>query len=295
MDKLVSILIPNYNGAKYLEETLDSIRAQTHSDFECIIVDDHSTDESWNILLRYAQADSRFKVFRRPEQLVKGSNSCRNYAFSIAKGNYVNWFDSDDVMHPEFIARKLSFLLDNPNADAVVSKLASLDHFISNEQIDRWLPAFTDLKTEYLVNDIQFSTPGPLFRRASLNGIRLFRPGVRVGQEKEFFYRLILRGLKFKVIDERLTFYRTHPNSIIGSFKGRHFTYDAQQHVFLMLKALIETRDFPASMNTFIKTKLALLLKVIKLERKWKQLPGWAYIVLLFFVYKKSDSARSVA
>src|SRR5690606_6713113 len=95
---LVSILIPNYNKAPYLRETLDSILSQTYLNWECIIVDDHSTDGSYEILEEYANLDCRFKVYKRPDHLPKGGNACRNYAFILSNGEFVNWFDSDDIM-----------------------------------------------------------------------------------------------------------------------------------------------------------------------------------------------------
>lgn len=99
IDTLISILIPNYNKASYLRETLDSILQQTHTNWECIIVDDHSTDNCWEILEEYTAKDSRFKIYKRPKHLVKGGNACRNYAFELSKGDYIQWFDGDDFLH----------------------------------------------------------------------------------------------------------------------------------------------------------------------------------------------------
>ena len=107
MNSLISILIPNYNKANYLRETLDSVFAQTYTNWECIIVDDHSTDNSWEILQEYTIRDSRFEIRKRPGHLPKGGNACRNYAFELSEGEFVNWFDSDDVMFENFLADKI--------------------------------------------------------------------------------------------------------------------------------------------------------------------------------------------
>jgi len=95
---LISILIPNYNKEAYLRGTLDSILAQTYSNWECIIVDDHSTDNSWEIIEEYAKTDSRFKIYKRPNHLAKGGNVCRNCAFTNSIGDFVVFFDSDDLL-----------------------------------------------------------------------------------------------------------------------------------------------------------------------------------------------------
>jgi len=104
---LVSILIPNYNKAKYIRETLDSIIAQTYTNWECIIIDDQSTDNSWEILQEYAAKDSRFQIHKRPAHLLKGGNACRNYAFELSKGDYIQWFDSDDLMFLNSLQNRL--------------------------------------------------------------------------------------------------------------------------------------------------------------------------------------------
>lgn len=93
----ISIIIPVYNVEKYLRECLDSIVAQTLSDWECICVDDGSTDTSPDILSEYAVKDSRFIV-------VKGKHTnaghCRNVGLDMAKGRYLSFLDSDDVFAP---------------------------------------------------------------------------------------------------------------------------------------------------------------------------------------------------
>lgn len=117
---LVSILIPNYNKAPYLRETLDSVLAQTYPHWECIIVDDHSTDDSWEILEEYAQKDFRFKIFKRPEKLKKGGSICRNVAFEYSSGQFIQWLDSDDVLDQRKIEIQLNEL-DNLTKESVVS------------------------------------------------------------------------------------------------------------------------------------------------------------------------------
>ena len=80
---LVSIIIPSYNRAKLLEETLDSILAQTWKNWECIVVDDGSTDSTEELLKMKYLNDKRFTWYRRPQDVPKGANACRNYGFQI--------------------------------------------------------------------------------------------------------------------------------------------------------------------------------------------------------------------
>ena len=116
---LISIIIPNFNRAHLISETLESIRNQTYKHWECIVVDDHSIDNSWAIVDDYCKKDKRFKQVKRPNELPKGACSCRNYGFEISKGLYVNWFDSDYIMISDKLEKQLEQLL-KTESDVVV-------------------------------------------------------------------------------------------------------------------------------------------------------------------------------
>ena len=80
MKPLVSIIIPTYNRAHLIAETLDSIIAQTYTNWECIVVDDGSTDPTDELMETYCKKDSRFQYYHRPKNRPKGANACRNYS-----------------------------------------------------------------------------------------------------------------------------------------------------------------------------------------------------------------------
>ncbi|MCD4680085.1 MAG: glycosyltransferase, partial [Bacteroidales bacterium] len=96
--KLVSIIIPLYNAEKYIKETLDSVLSQSYSNWECIIVDDGSTDSSKKIALEYCAKDARFKYFHQPNS---GPSAARNHGLKISSGDYIQYLDADDVIFPE--------------------------------------------------------------------------------------------------------------------------------------------------------------------------------------------------
>ncbi|MCI9608537.1 MAG: glycosyltransferase [Muribaculaceae bacterium] len=95
---MISVIVPIYNVADFLKQGLDSLRSQTFSDFEVIMVNDGSTDNSDTIARKYASADSRFKYF---EQRNAGLSAARNTGLKHASGNHVAFFDSDDILHPQ--------------------------------------------------------------------------------------------------------------------------------------------------------------------------------------------------
>lgn len=97
----VSIVMATYNRAHFIEETLDSIINQTYENWECLIIDDGSTDNTFGILEPYLKKDARFKYFPRSNKYVKGLPGCRNYGLELASGEYVIFFDDDDIVHPQ--------------------------------------------------------------------------------------------------------------------------------------------------------------------------------------------------
>lgn len=115
MNPTISIIIPVYNQEKYLSRCLDSILAQTFTDFEVVCVNDHSTDNTENILKEYVKKDSRIKTFDDPG---KGAADARNFGIEKASGEYVGFVDSDDFIQPQMYEFLLRAITEN-NCDMV--------------------------------------------------------------------------------------------------------------------------------------------------------------------------------
>lgn len=111
-----SIIIPVYNVAPYLRECLDSVLAQTFTDWECLCVDDGSTDESGAILDEYAQKDPRFRVFHKKNG---GVSSARNLALDNVKGEWIGFLDGDDVLAPWTYCYADCAIKKFPNVDVI--------------------------------------------------------------------------------------------------------------------------------------------------------------------------------
>ncbi|MFT4283120.1 MAG: glycosyltransferase family 2 protein [Candidatus Woesearchaeota archaeon] len=125
MKPLVSVLMPNYNSEKYLAEAIESVLSQTFTDFEFIIIDDYSSDKSWDIIQKYAKKDSRIKAYRNEKNL--GIVKTRNKLFSLAKGKYFAIFDSDDVCFRERLELQVAFLEKNKDYGLVGGNLIIID------------------------------------------------------------------------------------------------------------------------------------------------------------------------
>lgn len=107
---LVSIITPVYNSEKYIAETMESVLSQTYQNWEHLLVDDCSTDNSWLIIQSYAEKDKRIKPFRLQKNC--GSGVARNLAIKEAKGKYIAFLDSDDLWVPEKLEKHINFMFE---------------------------------------------------------------------------------------------------------------------------------------------------------------------------------------
>lgn len=109
-ESLISVIMPVYNGTKYLGEAIDSILNQTYRNFEFIIIDDHSTDKSWKMVLDYAKIDKRIKPYRNTKN--RGIVYTRNKGFKLMdkKAKYIAIFDADDVSYPNRLETQVNYL-----------------------------------------------------------------------------------------------------------------------------------------------------------------------------------------
>ena len=108
MEKLVSIIIPTYNSADFIADTLASVQQQTYPNWEVILVDDGSTDTTLTIAQHIAQTDHRIRIFKNPTN--SGTGVTRNNALHHCQGNYIAFLDADDVWKPNKLERQLQFM-----------------------------------------------------------------------------------------------------------------------------------------------------------------------------------------
>ena len=113
MHQTISVIMPCYNAGLHLPASVGSLQAQSYTDWELVIVDDGSTDDSWHVLQQLTHADSRIRVFQQPNA---GAAAARNRALQEARGAYTAFLDADDTWHPEFLEAMLTALAANPDA-----------------------------------------------------------------------------------------------------------------------------------------------------------------------------------
>ena len=118
----ISVIVPVYNAEKYLHRCIDSILAQTFSDFELLLIDDGSKDNSGRICDEYAAKDSRIRVFHKKNG---GVSSARNMGLDNAKGDWITFVDSDDWVKQDYLYSMIS----QPDADLIMSSFDIIENF----------------------------------------------------------------------------------------------------------------------------------------------------------------------
>jgi glycosyltransferase involved in cell wall biosynthesis len=256
---LVSIIIPVYNQEKYLSETLISVLNQTYFNWECILVNDGSTDNSVAVLQPFLTQDKRFHFINSEN---KGVSNARNLALQQAKGEYVLFLDGDDLIHPEKIQQALSNFQKNPDLSIVFNTTSYFQDIMENNlydiKIDAKLLNFTDLLL-YWGEKIILPIHSAIIKRSLLDGIE-FNTNLTAQEDWLVWLRFFKNKPKVLVLDEVLSFYRKHNSSRTQSFslKKDHFKalqifekyIDAESYKLLLLHQ-IERYYFRANDNAY--------------------------------------------
>ncbi len=205
---LVSVIIPTYNRAEFLPRAIDSVLAQTFTDFELIVIDDGSTDGTDRILKNYARQDKRIKVIT---QKNCGVSCARNKGLSMARGTYVSMLDSDDFALPEMLERQVLYMRKYPDLAALASlEIRVIDFPFSSKDVEN-MPVLrseffgfsmtpSQVRIAYLFSSM-FKPSGSCYKKSFLNeyGI-LYDENLQSAEDYDFFRQILMhRGLIARV------------------------------------------------------------------------------------------------
>lgn len=221
MSVLFSIIIPSYNRANLISHTLQSVIDQTYSNWECIVVDDGSTDNSLQVCADFSRKNSKLSVLSRPSEIPKGANGCRNFGFEHSKGELVLWFDSDDIMESNYLEEIVNVYETHSKAS-----LYFCQHQIFKEQpkpIIQQHQSVRPLEVKALILRKQFlQTGAAIWDRSFLlqmqNDTELFDSSLSQSQDYDFFCRALMRQPEVVQIPKVLYHFRRGNDSISEQF-----------------------------------------------------------------------------
>lgn len=226
MSTKVSIIIATYNRVNYIIDTLRSIQNQTFNDWECIIVDDGSTDDTEKCVREFIKDDPRFKYEIRPAHIQKGANSCRNYGYKKTSGDLIKFFDSDDLM----LSNHLEVLVSEVEKNHLDFAVGDCQNFDKNGLRER--PYEIDRKTavmtphRFALFNVAWITNDLLVRRKFADHLE-FAEGIR-DQASEYQYniKLLYLTLNGKLVDQILSHRRIHNDGFVVKALQRPVWFD---------------------------------------------------------------------
>ena len=219
-NNLIAVIVPIYNREKYIEECLQSIFNQTYQNFEIIIVDDGSSDNSYKICESIAQKDKRIKLFATNHG---GVSAARNIALDNITGEFVFFLDSDDVIHPVLLETLVNGLKTN-NADIAGTNVVTVQN--NNWDKVRKKLATTSLclgETEYHDSEnaincaINQKSPlgciGGVMMRSGLIGDTRFAEDIHIGEDFYFIYQNLIKNASAVFLKQSWYYTRIHENN----------------------------------------------------------------------------------
>lgn len=262
---MVSIIIPTYNYGKYLNETLKSIMDQSYNNWECIVIDDGSTDNTKEIVNNFILKDNRFKYIY---QINKGVSHTRNVGIKEAKGEFIQFLDGDDLLQINKIKSQIEIFETNPGVDIVYNEV----RFFDNENIDllraslkgnkkdNWMPKLSAKGNEVIsqLSSINFIVMNsPLLKRSVFGKVGYFDESMKALEDWDFWMRCALANCYFY-------FNETKIENVFALVRAHHGSLSTQSklmnngHFVFLQNALFNK-------NTVLKFTFILFVKYIEL------------------------------
>ena len=218
---VVSVIVPSYNYGHLLPATLESVRSQTWDAWECIVVDDGSTDDTSAIALAHARRDERFRCVRRDNG---GLAAARNSGLVAARGDYVQLLDADDLLEPRKLEAHARLLAREPDVGLVYGDVRYFDSATGARRRglssdEAWMPGVSGSGSTLLRALLRANimvVNSALVRRAVVDRVGWFDETLRSLEDWDYWIRCALAGTTFRFLDEAgaLALVRVHARSM---------------------------------------------------------------------------------
>lgn len=205
----VTVVTPTWNSAKYIRETIKSVQDQTYPNWEMVIVDDCSTDNTVEIIKEMVTQDSRIKIFQLSKN--QGAAAARNKAIQEATGRYIAFLDSDDIWKPKKLERQVQFMKNNNYAFSCTSYEIINDEGLKTNKIIR-MPAIINYKRYLIYNILQ--TIGIMIDTKIIDKKIINMPNVKISEDAATWLKILKQYDYCYGLDEVLAEYRRRKQSL---------------------------------------------------------------------------------
>lgn len=207
---IISVLLPVYNAERYLRTAIESVLVQTYDNFELLVLDDGSDDNSLSILREYETKDDRVRIISREN---KGLAVTLNQLISEASGKYLARMDADDICLPQRFEKQVAFLDSHPNHVVVGTRILLIDDegLPLATMIDKF--SHTEIKDDLLKGVIALCHPATMLRADEIRAVGGYNTELQCAQDYDLWLRVSERG-KLANLPEALVKYRQHLSSI---------------------------------------------------------------------------------
>lgn len=250
MSTKISVLMPVYNSQKYLGLAIDSILNQTFKDFQFIIVDDGSTDKTWQIIKTYSQKDNRIVALRNPINL--NTSSALNKGLAKVKGKYVVRMDADDWSYPDRLESQYKYMESHPKVGVSGGAVEVCNEKL--QRINKRNYPLTDVDVRKIIFHYSpFAHPATIWRTNIIKKVNGYNENIPYSQDAEVYFK-VGQFSKFGNIKKTVIKLRMHD-------KSSSFSKDRLQEIFAIyarIKALLEY-NYKASFSD----KIWILLRII--------------------------------
>lgn len=232
MNDKVSIVTPSWNSEKYIEKTIESVQNQTYTDWEMIIVDDCSTDNTVEIVEKIAKNDSRIKLLR--QEVNGGAAKARTRSMQAASGRYIAYLDADDIWKPEKLKIQVEFMKEKNCAFSCVSYEVIDDYGNKLNKEVHMLPKVN--YRGFLTNNL-LQTVGIMVDTEKVDKKYLIMPDIRRRQDAATWLQILKAGYDCYGLNQVLAEYRRTENSLSSNkfkaIKGIWMLYRDIEHLSL--------------------------------------------------------------
>ena len=190
--------MPSFNKAKYISEAINSVINQTYTNWELIIVDDYSNDDSQEIISSFASKFDKINAYFNPEN--RGANYCRNFGIENAKGSYIVFLDADDLLTIRCIEDRMNVMKKHNSLDFCVFTMGVFNKKIGDSNLE-WKPTSKSPLTDFLFHQLPWAIPQPIWKKDFLCSLDGFNQDFVRMQDVELHTRaLLIENVLYKQI-----------------------------------------------------------------------------------------------